>query len=319
MLPAYTNAPDDARSRSAVFRASDARLRDVLGGLSGVSVQLDSAGGVTYVNDAFLEATGWTRGEVVGAEWCEDFVPAGCATRALFDLACAGAAGAASARGEGEVFGRDGSRRVIAWDVVAVRDETGRADGAVAVGRDVTEERRGATERARLARAVAAMTDRDELTGLLNRHGFARIAEHAARVAARLRRTDAVLWVHVSDLLTAYAEHGEAAGDDAVCAVAEALRGVMRDSDVVARVAPDTFVVYALGTTTPGHSESAAARARAALEMQNVRARAAGRTFDLDCIVRSAERQPGDDVETLLARVATAPASLARGARAAGG
>ena len=301
---------DDARARAVALRASDARLRDVLCGLSGLAVQLDAAGTVTFANDAFLDATGWARGEVLGAEWSEDFVPAGCATRALFAGRLADAA-----RGEGEVFARDGGRRVIAWDVVPLRDVDGRAAGMVAVGRDVTDERRGADERARLARTVAALTDRDELTGLHNRHGFARIAEHAARVAARMRRTDALLWVGVEALAATYAEHGEAVGDDAVCAVAEALRGVVRDSDVVARVAPDAFVVYAVGTATPNHGEAAAGRVRAALDMQNVRAHAAGRAFDLACTVRVAEREPGDDLDGLLTRVAAADVPAARAGR----
>ena len=297
---------DDARAHAVALRASDARLRAVLCGLSGLAVQLDAAGTVTFANDAFLDATGWARTEVLGAEWSEDFVPAGCATRALF------AAPLAAARGEGEVFARDGGRRVIAWDIVPLRDVEGRAAGMVAVGRDVTDERRGADERVRLARTIAALTDRDELTGLHNRHGFARIAEHAGRVAARVRRTDALLWVGVDTLTAAYAEHGDAVGDDAVCAVAEALRGVVRDSDVVARVAPDAFVVYAVGTATPNHGEAAAGRVRAALDMQNVHARAAGRTFDLVCTARVAEREPGDDVDGLLRRVAAADAPAAR-------
>jgi diguanylate cyclase (GGDEF)-like protein len=198
----------------------------------------------------------------------------------------------------------------VAWDVVPVRDGVGRPAGRVCVGRDVTDERRGAGERVRLARAVAAMSDRDELTGLLNARGFAHIAEHAARVAARLRRTDAVVWVRVDGLALAYAEHGAPAADDAVCSVAEALRGVVRDSDVIARVAPGAFVVYAVGTGTPGHGEAAAARVRAALDLANARAGAAGRAFDAVCTVRVAEREPGDDVEALLRR-----RRRARGAR----
>jgi len=299
--------PDDRRRASR--RAGDVRLRDVLGGLSGLAVQLDSAGSVIFVNDAFLDATGWARPEVLGAEWCEGFVPAGCATRAMFD-----AQQSSATRGEGEVFARDGGRRVIAWDLIPIADDLGRRGGIVAVGRDVTEERRGAGERARLLRALAAMTDRDELTGLLNAQGFARIAEHAARVAARMRRVDALVRIGVENLAGLYAAHGEGAGDDAVCAVAEAIRAVMRDSDVIARIAPDTFVVYALGTATPQHGESAAARVRAALELQNVRARAAGRAFDLACTVRVVEREPGDDTETLLARAATAESPAAEAA-----
>jgi PAS domain S-box-containing protein len=75
-----------------------------------VAVQLDRAGAVTFVNDAFLDLTGWARGEVLGAEWGDDLVPAGCASRATF----AAAAGAGvPARAEGEVFTRDGGRRVV--------------------------------------------------------------------------------------------------------------------------------------------------------------------------------------------------------------
>jgi diguanylate cyclase (GGDEF)-like protein/PAS domain S-box-containing protein len=310
----FVNSPAerrDARARAAALRAaSDARLRGVLGALSGLAVQLDAAGAVTFANDAFLDATGWALGEVLGAEWGDGFVPAGCPTRALFTGALD-----AAARGEGEVFARDGGRRVVTWDVVPLRDDAGRPAGVVAVGRDVTEDRKGAAERARLARAVAELADRDELTGLLNRHGFAQIAEHTARVAARTRRRDALLWVGVEGLAALYAAHGEAEGDDAVCAVAEALGGVVRDSDLVARVSRDAFVVYALGTGAPRHGDAAAGRVRAALEMQNVRARAAGRAFDVACTVRAVEREPGDGLDALLARVAAADTPAARAGR----
>jgi hypothetical protein len=47
---------------------------------------------------------------------------------------------------------------------------------------------------------------------------------------------------------------------------------------------------------------------RAAVELQNDRARNAGRAFDLACVVGVAERAPGEDVEALLARAAGAPA-----------
>jgi diguanylate cyclase (GGDEF)-like protein/PAS domain S-box-containing protein len=287
---------------------ADARLHLVLAGLSGPALQTDAAGEVVFANDAFLAATGWARGEVVGAEWADGFVPAGCASRALF--AAALRAGAGPARGEGEVFTRGGGRRLIAWDVVPAAGGPG---GWVAVGRDVTEARRGAREQARLARALAESADRDALTGLLNARGFARLAEHAARVAARVQRTDAVLWVGLDDLAEALAAHGAPALDDAVCAAAEALRGVVRDSDVLARVAADAFAVYAVGTPTAGHGAGAAARVRAALDAENARARAAGRTFDLRCTVRAAERAPGEEVAPLLRRASAAAPSVAPG------
>ncbi len=295
------SGPDGATSNP------DARLHAVLGGLSAFSVQLDAEGRVTFVNEAFLDATGWARADVVGAEWGDGFVPAGCETRALVAAATAGV----SARGQGELFTLHGDLRRVAWEFIALRDDVGRACGVVCVGRDVTDERRAARERARLARELAARVDRDPLTGLLNRRGFVRETAHAVRVAARMRRTDAVLCVRVDGLATAYATHGDAAGDDAVCSVAEALRGVVRDSDVVARIGDDAFAVYAVGTGTPHHGAAAAARVRAAFERHDARARAAGRTFDLTCTVGVAEREPGDAAEPWLARAVDAASSLA--------
>jgi len=281
---------------------ADTRLRDVLGALSAVVVQLDVAGCVAFVNDAFLDVTGWARAEILGAEWCEGFVPAGCETQALF----AAALGGVVARGQGELFTRDGDRRLVAWDMVPARDAAGRVGGVTCVGRDLTEEWRLARERVRLTRELAAHADRDALTGVLNRRGFVRGTEHAARVAARTRRADAVLAVHLDALAATYAEHGAAAGDDAVCAVAEALRGVVRDSDVVARVADDTFAIYAVGTAAPNHAEATARRVRAALATQNARAGDAGRAFDVGCTVGAVERAPGEELEALLGRAVAA-------------
>ena len=281
-------------------RWGDGVLRDVLGALSAPAVQLDPAGVVAFVNDAFLDATGWARAEVLGADWDDGFVPAGCATRALFAAALGGAAG----RAQGELFTRNGERRVIAWDAVPLRDAVGRAAGVACVGRDVTDERRAARERGRLAGELAALGERDALTGLPNGRGFVRGTEHATRVAARTRRADAVVAVRLDALAATYATHGAAAGDDAVCAVAEALRGAVRDSDVVARVAEATFAVYAVGTAAPNHGEAAAARVRAALDRQNAYARAAGRAFAVGCRVGVAERAPGEALDALLARAA---------------
>ena len=306
-IPTVHAGPSHAApsGRIVASPSDDARLHAVLGALSSPAVQLDTDGRIVFVNEAFLDVTGWARGDVTGADWGDGFVPACCETRALVAAAVAGT----SARGQGELFTLHGDLRRIAWEIVALRDGADRPCGAVCVGRDVTEERRVAREHTRLARELAARVDRDALTGLLNRRGFMRETAHAVRVAARMRRADALLCVRVDGLAAAYAVHGAAAGDDAVCLVAEALRGVMRDSDVVSRIDDDTFAIYAVGTGTPHHGAAAAARVRAAFERHDARARAAGRTFDLTCTVGVAEREPGDAAEPWLAR-ATAGVAL---------
>lgn len=286
---------------------ADTQLRALLSAVSGPVVQLDVRGAVTFVNDAFVAATGWAREEVLGATWVGDLVPAGCPTRPLVAAAMCGGVG----QGAGELFTRGGERRAMAWDVVPLRDSADVVSGVVCLGRDITGQRHAMRERAQLAGALAATTDRDPVTGLANTLGFVRETAHALRVAARIRRADALLCVRVHGLAAIATSHGVAAAEDAVCAVAEALRGAVRDSDVLARVRADLFAIYAVGTANPDHGDATVVRMRAALDRQNVHARAAGRVFDVDCSVAAAERRPGDAIEPWVARAASLVPPLA--------
>ena len=279
----------------------DAPLRAVLAAISGPAVQLDASGAVAFVNDAFIGSTGWARTEVIGATWDGDLAPTDCESRPLIAAAFAGVVG----QGTGELFTRGGERRTVSWDVVPVRDDDGAVSGVVCLGRDITGQQHALRERARLAGALAATTDRDPVTGLANALGFVRETAHAVRVAARVRRADALLCVRVHGLAAVSMVHGADAADDGLCAVGEALRSALRESDVVARVDTDLFAVYAVGTTSLEHGAATVARVRAALDRQNTQARARGRAFDVLCTVAAAERAPGDAIEPWLARAAS--------------
>lgn len=298
-LPGSSRSDGLGVARAAAGAAD--RLRIVLGAVAGiVAVELDAHGTVRFVNEVLLDVTGWSRGDLLGAAWDEELAPAGCPSHPLMAAGLAGQGGQV----EGELFTCQGDRRRIRWDVVPLRDGAGRPDGLVAIGLDVTDETRASREHGRLAHALAATVEQDALTGLPNRRGFLRAAGHAVRVAARQRRPDTVLAVRILPTSALHAAHGAAAGDDALCAVAESLRAGVRDSDFVARVDDDLFAVYAIGTDSPSHAAGAAERVRAALAAQNARARDAGRTFVVPYAVGMAERQPGESVEGLLARAA---------------
>jgi hypothetical protein len=83
---------------------------------------------------------------------------------------------------------RDEGRRLVAWDNVLLEGADGRAAGMASVGQDVTE-------RAALEARLAVLSENDELTGLLDRRGFRRLAGHELKSAARTGRRDAVLYV----------------------------------------------------------------------------------------------------------------------------
>lgn len=151
-------------------------------------------------------------------------------------------------RGEVRV-GADGSWRVL--DVVAsdLRDDP-EVRGMVLAGRDVTA--RAATQRELAQRAW-----HDPLTGLPNRSAFQQrlrraLDRHGARVG--------VLFIDLDAFKPINDTYGHAVGDTALCVVARRLESVIRDEDVVARLAGDEFAALTVGVDDPATLRALAQR-----------------------------------------------------------
>jgi len=132
---------------------------------------------------------------------------------------------------------RDGRRLPI--EVSARLVEIGARRLCLAVGRSIAAHKE-------LEGFLRNLTDRDELTGLLNRRGFFAMVEETRCRARRAGAQVLVMYLDVDGLKRVNDEMGHAAGDAVLVAAGEALTLAFREEDVVARLGGDEFVALAI-------------------------------------------------------------------------
>ena len=90
---------------------------------------------------------------------------------------------------------------------------------------------------------------RDELTGLYNRRGFFTLIEHQLKLAKRKKTGMFLLYADLDDLKLINDTWGHREGDVALIETAKILRKNYRESDIIARIGGDEFVVFPAGTS----------------------------------------------------------------------
>lgn len=93
---------------------------------------------------------------------------------------------------------------------------------------------------------------RDPLTGLANRASFSRALAESLAYAKRHDRPLACLMIDADDFKAVNDRHGHRKGDEVLKAIAAAITGALRKSDVAARYGGDEFSVLLRDTDGPG-------------------------------------------------------------------
>jgi diguanylate cyclase (GGDEF)-like protein len=125
-----------------------------------------------------------------------------------------------------------------------------------------------AIERKRLEEEIRSLSLTDELTGLYNRRGFTLLAEQELKLAQRMKRAMLLFFGDMDNLKTINDTWGHAQGDQALCEVAAILKQNFRESDIIARIGGDEFVVLAVDASKES-AEIIVNRIQAALDALN--------------------------------------------------
>jgi len=118
-----------------------------------------------------------------------------------------------------------------------VKNDRGETIAITVVSKDVTE-------RKMMEEQLRSLSLTDELTGLYNRRGFFTMAGQQIKMARRLKRGIFILYADVDNMKKINDTHGHNEGDSALVNTANILRSNYRESDIIARIGGDEFVVF---------------------------------------------------------------------------
>jgi diguanylate cyclase (GGDEF)-like protein/PAS domain S-box-containing protein len=248
-------------------------------------MQLDSGMRIVYTNDRLHEILGTPRAETAAQQLANvDPSDRERIEAALAELLRDGADGEV----EVAVTGREDGHRHCQVSLRALTHEGGEVSGAIACLVDVSD---SIAMREELRRRAT----HDELTGCLNRAAITRALEQSIAESDDADER-AVLFIDLDGFKEVNDEHGHAAGDELLRAVAGHLRASVRTDDLVGRLGGDEFLVLC-----PGMDEDSARRLADRLAISA--ATAAGADAEVRASVGVAwSRGANLDAGTLLAR-----------------
>lgn len=123
------------------LRESQHRMTEMLANVQMVAVMLDPTGRVTFANEYLLNLAGWSREEVVGADWFGLSLPEQDTQKVKQGFLGSLAQGNIPAQFENSITAKNGSQHLVVWSNSIMRSVDGQVIGTASLGVDVTEHR----------------------------------------------------------------------------------------------------------------------------------------------------------------------------------
>ncbi|MGI4830508.1 MAG: diguanylate cyclase [Janthinobacterium lividum] len=212
-------------------------------------VSLDARGRIEHTNSSLFRQTGFSEAEVMGKtlDIFEASTPASGTLSAEEQIAIACRDGwylteGDQSRANGEHYW---AQRLIAVRHLAERGQERTASGFTVVLRDVTRQDSDTGKLAKILRT-------DHLTSAYNRAHFFELAEREFRRAKRYQQKLSITCIDIDHFKRVNDTHGHAAGDEVLRIFSKACMGLLRPSDIFARLGGEEFVALLPATDLPG-------------------------------------------------------------------
>lgn len=189
---------------------------------------------ILSVNSAFTELTGYSEGEVLGLNPC--ILSSGYVKKQVYREMWKSLG--ESGYWEGELWDKSKDGRVYPkWTTInVVYDSKGCVKYYIADFSDITKQKTAEEK-------IHKLAYQDSLTGLLNRYSF-ELSLASALESSRINNNRlAVSFIDLDYFKDINDSYGHHVGDKLLIAVAERLKKSVRESDIVARISGDEFVV----------------------------------------------------------------------------
>jgi two-component system cell cycle response regulator len=125
-----------------------------------------------------------------------------------------------------------------------ILDNNGNVVQMIEYALDITNRKNAEIEREEMQKKLHILSITDDLTGLYSRRGFFSLAEHQLRIAARMRKGLYLLYADIDGLKRVNDKFGHLEGDKLIVKTAEVLKDSFRNSDIIARIGGDEFVIF---------------------------------------------------------------------------
>lgn len=251
-----------SKEAEQALRTSEERHRLLADHASDVIWTMNLDGKFTYVSPSVEKLRGYSVAEVMQQTLDDALTPDSAAIAATaLQRACRAVHEGLPVpefRSELEQPCKDGGTVWTETSVTGMRNSAGEFAGFLGVTRDISGRRQ-------IEERIRHMAQHDMLTGLPNRTLFSDRLHHALSIARRDKQPLAVMFIDLDKFKPVNDKLGHATGDVLLKEVAARMLEHLRESDTVARIGGDEFVVLLRNVDDPQNALAVAEKIRTAL------------------------------------------------------